>query len=762
MKQKIKCKITKIPIIVLFNLILIVLLIAISIVYTDREASSSINLLHGRIKINSEIKGFDSGAKNLSDLSEDTVLNSFNDLDSLNGDSLSDSTIIQATNYASLTGLNIKIEEGSIFNPLQDLKIKATDIDGTDITSKVTFNSGSVNINESGHYRISARVKLKDNTELIQTFSVEVLSKPLIVDISDIFLSSSEINVNESYDIQFNVESSKSSVVPRNIFINGTQYPVEKKANHQYFVSLIAPQEPSIETIVLNSLQMSDGTMIGINEVLTLTVLKHRPEISEFNSEIDSKTGKLTLTFKIIDINQSLDLQTPLTISLFDMQDREFQKEVKLSDMHKVVFKLPHNGSYRLKIFGHMNREHGTKYTETQLFEKELVIESIDKSILEGKDAIIKEGDVFNPFKQLKLKALDINGEDITSNIIIDGEVNTKNPGIYPVTVSVVTSNQKTIQKVFTVEVQKISTEIQINSFSPSVSNLVCGEEFSLLLDLTLSKDYVDIERVMLNQQEYLVQKLNQNLYQISLNAPQLNGSHELKLTRVVLSNGEEFEVNEITFINVMNIETHEESVDLFSTQQKSNLSDGIINRSSQSITGPANQQQNSQLKINGQVTSESNELPSGQLNVSLPSKVNFIVDQDGNLHGAANMLIKNNSLDVDISVTVASFLDSTPMGGITVINNNELKDKNRSFVSLSLVPSGGQDAKTVTLLSTGFIPSKLVDIKANSQVGLVLTGDAGKKTCNSLNEINQSIIDNDCTGVSDQFVLTFQIKKNN
>lgn len=764
MKKNITSKIVQIIITLFFNLSLTlgILFIFEKTLYKENVESRGINLITGTIKINSEIQRLDPHAKDFSDLNEETLLNWTNKLESLNPDFPSSSTIIQTVNYASLTGVNIKIEEGSIFNPFKDLKIRATDIDGTDITSKVTFSSGSINTNESGHYAIVAQVKLKDNTDLIQTFSVEVLPKPLIVDISNIVLSNLEININQSYDIKFDVKSSKSSVVPKNIFINGVQYPVEKSTDHQYLVSLVAPEEPNIETMVLNSLQMSDGTIIAINEVLTLTVLKQEPKISEFSSEVNPITGELRLTFKIIDINQALNSQIPLTISLYDMQDREFQKEVKLSDINKVVFKLPRNGSYRVKIFGHTNRGHGDNYKETQLFEQELVVESIDKSNLEGQDAIIKEGETFDPFKQLHLKALDINGEDITSNIIIDGEVNTKIPGIYSVTVSVVTSNQKIIQKVFNVEVQAIETQIHINQLNSSVTDLVGGEEFHVLLDATISKEYVDIERVIFNQIEYQAQKINENVYQILLIAPLVNGDHKFELTKIILSNGEEIEVNETFLIHVMNIVSYQESTDFLSQKNQLSLSDGIENRIIQNVTGSDSQQYNPQLKINGQVTSENGELPSGQINISLPSKVNFVVDQDGNLHGASNMIIKNNSLDVDITVTVASFSDSTPMGGITVVNSNELKDKDRSFVSLSLVPSGGQKPETVTLLSQGFIQSKLVDIESQSQVGLVLTGAAGKNSYQSSTVVNRNKIDIDSQGISDQFVLTFQIKKNN
>ncbi len=509
-------------------------------------------------------------------------------------------------------------------------------------------------------------------------------------------------------------------------------------------------------------------------------MLKQEPKISEFSSEVNPITGELRLTFKIIDINQALNSQIPLTISLYDMQDREFQKEVKLSDINKVVFKLPRNGSYRVKIFGHTNRGPGDNYKETQLFEQELVVESIDKSNLKGQDAIIKEGETFDPFKKLHLKALDINGEDITSNIIIDGEVNTKIPGIYSVTVSVVTSNQKIIQKIFNVEIQKIETEIHINQLNSSVTDLVGGEEFPVLLDATISKEYVDIERVIFNDIEYQVQKINQNVYQIFndieyqvqkinqnvyqilLTAPLVNGDHKFELTKIILSNGEEIEVNETFLINVMNIVSYQESIDFLSQKNQLSLSDGIANRISQNITGSDNQQYSPQLKINGQVTSENGELPSGQISISLPSKVNFVVDQDGNLHGSSNMIIKNNSLDVDITVSVVSFLDSTPMGGITVVNSNELKDKDRSFVSLSLAPSGGQKPETVTLLSEGFIQSKLVDIESQSQVGLVLTGAAGKNSYQSSTIVNRNKIDIDNQGISDQFILTFQIKKNN
>ncbi len=177
-------------------------------------------------------------------------------------------------------------------------------------------------------------------------------------------------------------------------------------------------------------------------------------------------------------------------------------------------------------------------------------------------------------------------------------------------------------------------------------------------------------------------------------------------------------------------------------------------------ITGPENIQQNSELQIQGQVHTNAGTAPEGQISVTLPTTVSFVVDKEGNFIAPNTMTITNNSSNVGISVSVASFTDSTQEKGkgITVVNSGELSDKDRSFVSLSLVASSSNGGSTVELLSTGVAETELVDIDATSQAGLSLAGQAGKQSYNLGTTGNSEDIDQ--KGSSDQFSLVFKIAK--
>ena len=71
--------------------------------------------------------------------------------------------------------------------------------------------------------------------------------------------------------------------------------------------------------------------------------------------------------------------------------------------------------------------------------------ETVDKSAFNGKDAIISEGQPFNPMNALQLYACDITGENITNSIVItENNVDIYKPGVYNVKASIALKNGKT------------------------------------------------------------------------------------------------------------------------------------------------------------------------------------------------------------------------------------------------------------------------------------------------------------------------------
>ncbi len=791
MKKILESKIIKAIVLILFNLAVtttLVFTVTDSIVRTKEEAKT-IKLITGVINIKSEVEEFDENAKVLSQEGVEGS-NSISGTSSSQTSGLADSLIsgnqgntsqnsyyTEKPNYAALTGLNLRLNEGDTFNPLVDLKIRATDIDGTDITNKVTIINGNIDTNRSGYYSISAKVKLQNNTELVQTFYVEVNAKPLRVNVSNVTLANNEVEQSETVTLKFKVDSSKPSVVPTTANVNGVDYPIIKHSNTDFSIELMAPNESKVETISLNSIQMSDGSIISVNHKMKLVTLKQMPTIEKLKQTTNSKNGKTRIDLKVVDFDSALETGKPITAILYDENHQELQSiDIYSLIQPNTVFSIPKNGKYYVEVLGYVNRNHTTSYELTSLYKEEMLIETIDKSSLEGKDVSIKEGESFDAIRDLQLKATNEDGEDITTQISIESDVVITTPGVYEVKASILKSDGQKVEKIFKVIVESVTTNITVDRFESPQGTVIAGTEFTLNLDVSLSKDYVEVERVIIDGSEYVVEKLdtdfdsNKRKYQVLMLAPQTSGVHELILSKAILSNGEELTVNEKATINLTNIVMYNEPLVAISTEE------GSVNghlfmetrsystNNNQTVTGPGTQQHSSKLEITGQVHSSDGSVPVGQISVTLPTVVGFVVDQDGNLTVASNMSITNNSSSTDVSVSIVSFTDKTQdVGkGITVVDVGQLKDKDRSFVSLALVASGGVNPTTVHLSSKGFTESKLVDINANSQVGLVLSGQAGKNKYIDVVNGNKNEIDIDNKGVSDQFTLVFKITKNN
>lgn len=79
-----------------------------------------------------------------------------------NTSSSQSSTTVSKIDKSSLKGNNISILEGDDFDPIKDLKLTATDKDGTDISDKIVVENNYVNSNKAGTYTVKANVRLKD------------------------------------------------------------------------------------------------------------------------------------------------------------------------------------------------------------------------------------------------------------------------------------------------------------------------------------------------------------------------------------------------------------------------------------------------------------------------------------------------------------------------------------------------------------------------------------------------------------------------
>ncbi len=123
----------------------------------------------------------------------------------------------------------------------------------------------------------------------------------------------------------------------------------------------------------------------------------------------------------------------------------------------------------------------------------------------------------FNPKKDLKLKATDKNGSDISDSIIIEkNTVNTINPGTYTVRASVRLSDGQKKEKEFTVSVKGTRLDVALESFKPAKESAKKGEKIVFDLDLNVSKNHVTPTLAMVNGEEYTLYKDEERIFDIS------------------------------------------------------------------------------------------------------------------------------------------------------------------------------------------------------------------------------------------------------
>nr|WP_302169390.1 hypothetical protein [uncultured Romboutsia sp.] len=172
----------------------------------------------------------------------------------------------------------------------------------------------------------------------------------------------------------------------------------------------------------------------------------------------------------------------------------------------------------------------------------------------------------------------------------------------------------------------------------------------------------------------------------------------------------------------------------------------------------------NVQVAVTGSVTTKKGQKPE-KVEVVLPSKLAFTVNQDGDFD-AADFDIVNNSTNVDIDVAVSNFSGGRTLtdgsgDGIQVLSKEKFDAQGntelyRNQIRLSLSKIGSTD--TVDLgnyKSLTAVEKKLGTINSGQTAKLTLDGAAGRKDVASPNGT-----DVDSKGAQEQFNLVFSIAK--
>lgn len=185
-------------------------------------------------------------------------------------------------------------------------------------------------------------------------------------------------------------------------------------------------------------------------------------------------------------------------------------------------------------------------------------------------------------------------------------------------------------------------------------------------------------------------------------------------------------------------------------------------------ITSPDTESPKTNIEITGEVNGDGDKAPVGTFNVTVPTATAFTVKQDGTFVAPQEIVISNNGSQ-NIDVFADSFVDSTKgeENGITVMDEEAVKTKDRRFVSLRISGLNTAYLKTENEGATtnGIYKDKglsqnasegveLINIASGREGSLRLEGTAGKAENPSFPD---SVKKN---GLTDKFTLTLKIKK--
>ena len=618
-------------------------------------------------------------------ISRHTLSDGFSDLS--NNSSVSSSTTnnsssgSMSTNIidkSSISGVNIEILEGHEFNPRKDLKLKATDNNGRDISDNIIIEKNNVNTTVPGIYNVKVHIKLSNGQSKEKEFTVTVKETHLDVLVKSFKATKMNVKKNEKIGFELDLNVSKKHVTPIAVMVNGQEYTlykgneniIEKLMNiRNYKLFIDAKNASGIYQYNLEYVKMSNGSWINLGEnTVNVEVLKDEATIKNFSYEELSIEKKIGLKFDLEDLDN-----TASNLRLEVYKDDKLLESKKLNKISSYTMNIDtkSNGVYNLKILADIDLNQNSTKNST-LFNKEIFttfikVSNINQTSLTGKDAEIIQGEKFDPIKDLDLKATDFDGEDITNQILIENnDIDANIVGQYDIVAYIINKN---------------------------------GEKYSSTFKLTINPSAIkeDTDGNISDSDIFMEQNLEENLF-----------------SRLIK----------------------------FKKEDESKL-----RISSNTIDGSSTETLRQNIVINGSVKKSDGSAPEGRIEVELPTAMAFSVDQDGNFLSGYYTITNKSS--VGISVSVATFADSNPNGGITIKSKDKSLDGlDRSNLHLELV--GKQNS--IDLGKSITSPMKLLDLNPLDVDTIKLIGEAGNRSNEAVDE----------KGISDNFSLVFNIKKKN
>ena len=303
-----------------------------------------------------------------------------------------------AVDKSAFVGKDMIISEGDNFEPFETLQLSAKDVDGKNITKKIVITENNVDIYKPGLYTVKANVQLSNGNIIYKEFLVRVEPVKLQLAVNDIQVSKDILKKRESYNMSFKVDSSKDYIDVATVNINGKMYYPNKTTKRRFFskddvytIQLVANDKAGVEDINFNTITMTDGTVVDINELKTVEVLKDEASIKDMVIDNISDDGEVAISFFIKDIDDTI---SKAKLYVYDEEENVIvEKEVEKNKTINSILNVNKNGVYKIKIVADENVEFVAQNTKDSK-RKELYSTSIEVRNARFSDDSIKEANV--------------------------------------------------------------------------------------------------------------------------------------------------------------------------------------------------------------------------------------------------------------------------------------------------------------------------------------------------------------------------------
>ena len=303
-----------------------------------------------------------------------------------------------AVDKSAFVGKDMIISEGDNFEPFETLQLSAKDVDGKNITKKIVITENNVDIYKPGLYTVKANVQLSNGNIIYKEFLVRVEPVKLQLAVNDIQVSKDILKKRESYTMSFKVDSSKDYIDVATVNINGKMYYPNKTTKRRFFskddvytIQLVANDKAGVEDINFNTITMTDGTIVDINELKTVEVLKDEASIKDMVIDNISDDGEVAISFFIKDIDDTI---SKAKLYVYDEEENVIvEKEIEKNKTINSILNVNKNGVYKIKIVADEKIEFVSQNTKESK-RRELYSTSIEIKNARFSDDSIKEANV--------------------------------------------------------------------------------------------------------------------------------------------------------------------------------------------------------------------------------------------------------------------------------------------------------------------------------------------------------------------------------